>query len=209
MRDALRPVLPRVAPRRIEDTPWYLRLLLRHLGGRHKRLPEDMLVWARSPLLMLAVTAMRALLERRASPLDPRLRGLIELRVAQLNRCAYRADLAGAALLEQGVGVAGIEAVAAWWESPLFGPEERTVLAYAEAMSQPEHGASARHHARLRCFLDEEAVVELTALVAFHNLASKFDAALGLPSRGWCPARTMPGAAPAAPPPPPRDASPR
>jgi alkylhydroperoxidase family enzyme len=47
--------------------------------------------------------------------------------------------------------------------------------------------------ARLRAHLDEDAVVELTGLVAFQNLSSKFNAALAVPAQGFCrlPPRAM------------------
>ena len=33
---------------------------------------------------------------------------------------------------------------------------------------------------------DDDAVVELTGLVAFQNLSSKFNSALGVPAQGFC-----------------------
>lgn len=36
--------------------------------------------------------------------------------------------------------------------------------------------------------LDEQETLELTALAAFQNLSSKFNAALGVPAQGFCPA---------------------
>ncbi|OGA47217.1 MAG: hypothetical protein A3F74_16525 [Betaproteobacteria bacterium RIFCSPLOWO2_12_FULL_62_58] len=40
--------------------------------------------------------------------------------------------------------------------------------------------------ARLKRHFDEDAVIELTALVAFQNLSSKFNATLGVPPQGFC-----------------------
>ena len=34
--------------------------------------------------------------------------------------------------------------------------------------------------------LDDGAIVELPALIAFQNMSSKFNAALGVPSQGFC-----------------------
>jgi alkylhydroperoxidase family enzyme len=38
----------------------------------------------------------------------------------------------------------------------------------------------------LRTHYDEDAIVELPALIAFENFSSKFNAALDLPSQGFC-----------------------
>ena len=40
--------------------------------------------------------------------------------------------------------------------------------------------------ARLRAHFDEDAMVELTALIAFQNMSSKFNAALGVAPQGFC-----------------------
>ncbi len=40
--------------------------------------------------------------------------------------------------------------------------------------------------ARLRAHLDEDAIVELTALIAFQNMSSRLNAALDVPPQGFC-----------------------
>jgi alkylhydroperoxidase family enzyme len=39
---------------------------------------------------------------------------------------------------------------------------------------------------RLKKHFDDNAIVELTALIAFQNLSSKFNSALGVPPQGFC-----------------------
>jgi alkylhydroperoxidase family enzyme len=38
----------------------------------------------------------------------------------------------------------------------------------------------------LKGFFDEDAIVELTGLIAFQNMSSKFNSALGIPAQGFC-----------------------
>jgi len=38
----------------------------------------------------------------------------------------------------------------------------------------------------LRRYLDDDGIVELTALIAFQNMSSKFNSALGVPAQGLC-----------------------
>jgi alkylhydroperoxidase family enzyme len=40
--------------------------------------------------------------------------------------------------------------------------------------------------AKLRRHFDDDAIVELTGLIAFQNLSSKFNSALDVPSQGFC-----------------------
>jgi len=39
---------------------------------------------------------------------------------------------------------------------------------------------------RLKAFFDDDGVVELTGLIAFQNLSSKFNSALDVPAQGFC-----------------------
>jgi alkylhydroperoxidase family enzyme len=42
------------------------------------------------------------------------------------------------------------------------------------------------HFERLGAELDDDAIIELTALIAFQNLSSKFNAALNVTPQGFC-----------------------
>ena len=38
----------------------------------------------------------------------------------------------------------------------------------------------------LRSYFDDDRIVELTGLIAFQNMSSKFNSALGVPAQGFC-----------------------
>jgi alkylhydroperoxidase family enzyme len=38
----------------------------------------------------------------------------------------------------------------------------------------------------LKAWFDQDGIVELTGLIAFQNLSSKFNAALDVPAQGFC-----------------------
>jgi len=65
-------------------------------------------------------------------------------------------------------------------------------LEYAEAITYPGQQVSDELMARLRDFFDEDALVELTGLVAFQNLSSKFNSALDVPAQGFCRLPSLP-----------------
>jgi alkylhydroperoxidase family enzyme len=67
--------------------------------------------------------------------------------------------------------------------SPLFDERERVALEYADSMTITGRDVSNELFARLRTFFDDDALVELTELIAWENASSKFNRALRIPSQ--------------------------
>ena len=82
-----------------------------------------------------------------------------------------------------GVSDDKIEAVTDYANSPLFTQEERLALEFADAMTITGRDVSEELFQRLRGLFDEEALVELTATIAWENASSKFNRALRVPSQ--------------------------
>jgi alkylhydroperoxidase family enzyme len=72
-----------------------------------------------------------------------------------------------------------------WRESSAYTEVERAAIEYAEAMSLTPPAVTDDHVARLRAFLDEAQVVELTMMIAVENQRARFNTALGLTSQGF------------------------
>jgi alkylhydroperoxidase family enzyme len=83
-----------------------------------------------------------------------------------------------------GVSDAKILALADYAASPLYSEPERVALEYADAMTLSGREVSDELFARLRRFYDDDALVELTAIIAWENASSKFNRALRIPSQG-------------------------
>ncbi len=77
-----------------------------------------------------------------------------------------------------------ILALADYATSPLFSEEERLALEYADAMTITGREVGDDLFARLRERYDDDALVELTAIIAWENASSKFNRALRVPSQG-------------------------
>jgi alkylhydroperoxidase family enzyme len=71
-----------------------------------------------------------------------------------------------------------------WEASALFDEVERLVLEYADAITITGRDVSDELFGRLRAQFDDDAVVELTEVVAWENASSKFNRALRVPSQG-------------------------
>lgn len=166
--------------------PWFLRPFFWKQRRKYGAVLEPALLWARSPWLFATVALLYGALDRRSSPIEPSLRSLITVRVSQLNGCAFCIDINSAELLKRGVAPGKAEALADWRTSDLFDDRERAVLDYAEKMTDSTQRVDAAVMDRLRRHFDDDAIVELTGLIAFQNLSSKFNAALDVPAQGFC-----------------------
>ena len=61
---------------------------------------------------------------------------------------------------------------------------ERAALEYADRMTITGREVDDELFARLRRLFDDDALVELTAIIAWENASSKFNRALRIPSQG-------------------------
>ena len=84
---------------------------------------------------------------------------------------------------ELGVSDEKILALENYAESSLYDEREKTVLEYADAMTLSDRDVDDELFARLQNYFDEEALVELTAVIAWENSSSKFNRALRVPSQ--------------------------
>jgi len=165
---------------------WYLRPFFWNQQRKYGQVLDAALMWARSPKLFLGVAILYGMIDRRRSPIDPALRSLITVRVSQINWCAFCVDINSATLLKRGASPERVEALARWRDSTLFTDRERAALDYAEAMTRSDLRVSDANVAALRAHFDDDAIIELTALIAFQNMSSKFNSALAVPPQGFC-----------------------
>jgi alkylhydroperoxidase family enzyme len=84
---------------------------------------------------------------------------------------------------QAGVSAERLEALHDYSNSPLFDERERVALEYADAMTLPNQEIGDQIFNRLRRHFDDDALVELTMIIAWENSSSKFNHALGIPSQ--------------------------
>jgi alkylhydroperoxidase family enzyme len=82
-----------------------------------------------------------------------------------------------------GVSDEKIDALQNYPDSELYSDAERIALELADAMTITGRNVSDELFARLRSFYDDDAIVELTATIAWENASSKFNRALRVPSQ--------------------------
>lgn len=176
----------RISPKPLGACPWYLKPFFWNQKRKYGAVLESALVWARAPKAFLGVAFLYGMIDRRTSPIEPALRSLITVRVSQLNGCRFCVDLNSATLLKRGVSLEKVEALSDWQSSAFFDERERAALEFAEAVTVRSNAIDEELSGRLQRLFDQDTIVELTALIAFQNLSSKFNAALGVPPQGFC-----------------------
>jgi alkylhydroperoxidase family enzyme len=87
---------------------------------------------------------------------------------------------------ELGVSDEKILALEEYATSPLYEEKERVAQEYADRMTLTDQDVDDELFSRLRGFFDDEALVELTAAIAWENSSSKFNRALRVPSQRLC-----------------------
>ncbi|MTH46856.1 carboxymuconolactone decarboxylase family protein [Intestinirhabdus alba] len=142
--------------------------------------------WGRMPFLFWLVALFVGFLERRRARLTPVLRALLMTRVSQVCHCAFCVDANSLRLAERCGAMEKVLAVATWHTSTLFSEEERAALAYADAVTATPPRVDAALKAQMKQHFSDEAISEMTALLAFQNLSARFNAALEIPSQGLC-----------------------
>jgi alkylhydroperoxidase family enzyme len=133
---------------------------------------------------------------RRWKALDAELTCYARMASAGVIGCSWCLDYGYFPARNDGVDLGKVRQVPRWRESGVFGPLERDVLEYAEAVSTTPLTVTDGMVARLVEQLGAPAVVELTQVVALENMRSRFNCAAGLQSQGFSDACELPLAAP-------------
>jgi AhpD family alkylhydroperoxidase len=175
-----------VAPKPLNQYPAYLQPLFWLQRRKYGAVLQSGLLWARVPRIFSALALLYGAIDRRSSPIPPQLRSLITVRVSQINWCSFCVDLNSASLLERGASQEKLEALGNWQESRLFDEKERAALEYAEVVTRSDLRVNQELMTRVKRYFDGDDLVELTALISFQNMSSKFNSALGVEPQGFC-----------------------
>jgi len=118
--------------------------------------------------------------KKHISSLTPELKSLVELRVSQINGCAYCLDLHSKEARREGVSQQKLDCLPAAPESGLFTPRELSALAWAEKITNIQSGLNQAKDVKV--LLDEfseEEIVDLTLVVALMNCLNRIAISMG------------------------------
>jgi AhpD family alkylhydroperoxidase len=103
----------------------------------------------------------------RKGKIDQKLAHLIELRVSQINSCAYCLDMHWKDAVAHGESEQRLYGLSAWRHSPYYSERERAALAWAEAVTNVDIPDEVYAEAGSQ-FTDEE-LIDLTIIVTTIN----------------------------------------
>lgn len=144
----------------------------------------------------LFIKAMELATTLHQSPIFKELGDLVNIRVSQLNGCAFCLDMHIKEAKIHGERELRLYHVAVWRESPLFNDRERAALEWTELVTKlPEHGIPEAAFERVREHFNEKEVSDLTFAVGLINYWNRLsisfavvpgsaDAAFGLDKAG-------------------------
>ena len=176
----------RVTVKQLKEYPWILRSFFWNQKRKYGEILIPGLLWARVPKLFASVALLYGALDRKSSPINPELRSLVTVRVSQINWCNFCVDINSATLVKRSGSSEKVDKLAQWKDSDLFDEKEKVVLEYTEAITYTDQHVTDELVNRLKGFFDDDGVVELTGLITFQNLSSKFNSALDVPAQGFC-----------------------
>ena len=109
---------------------------------------------------------------------DAKLRALVELRVSQINGCAFCLDMHANEARHLGEAQQRLDCVAAWREAPFFTDRERAALAWAESLTLvADTRAPDEVYNEVKKHFTEKELVDLTAGIGMINLWNRMSVA--------------------------------
>lgn len=114
----------------------------------------------------------------RKSGLDNKLIALAELRVSQLNGCAYCCSFHNQELRDMGLHQEVLDRLPGWKHSKAFDHQQELVLQWAEAITLMQEDLSSLREMLDKQFTPKE-VVELTASISLMNALNRLRITLG------------------------------
>ena len=126
------------------------------------------------------------------SALDESLKSFAHMAVAAQVGCSWCLDIGYFQAQNGELDMVKASQVPRWRESDVFTALERDVMEYAEAMTNTPPTVTDELSARLLDAMGPAALVELTVFVAFNNLSTRSNVALGVTSQGFSDACEIP-----------------
>jgi len=111
---------------------------------------------------------------------DAKLRALIELRVSQINGCAYCLNLHSQEAREAGETQQRLDVLSAWHETTFFTEPERAALTWAEAITRlGDDPVSDELYNEMRRHFSEKEIVDQTLVIAAMNAWNRLSITFG------------------------------
>jgi AhpD family alkylhydroperoxidase len=176
--------MARMEPRPEERAGLFVRFAYWMARRRLGKVPVPIGIMAHSRWILAASAGYELALER-AGRADARLKQLAVLRTAMMIGCRFCIDIGAALAPRSGVTEEELRDLVDPEASGRFSELDKRVIRYAEAMSGCPMVVPEGLFASLLAVLGPEAMVELTAAIAWENHRARFNHAFGATEEGY------------------------
>ena len=142
--------------------------------------------WGIVPRLMLGMNFFFKLISSKKSMIDASLRTLISVRISQINNCEFCVDMNSHLFFESKGETEKISQLKSWQANNIYSQREQVALEYAETVTITGRNVTPELQSKLIQQFKKEEIIELTAIIAYQNLSSKFNSALDIKPNGFC-----------------------
>ena len=142
--------------------------------------------WGIVPRLMLGMNFLFKLISSKKSKIDAGLRTLISVRISQINNCEFCIDMNSHLFFESKGENEKINHLKSWRTNNIYSTREHIALEYAETVTITGRNVTQELQSKLLQQFNKEEIIELTAIIAYQNLSSKFNSALDIKPNGFC-----------------------
>ena len=142
--------------------------------------------WGIVPRLMLGMNFFFKLISSKKSGIDASLRTLVSVRISQINNCEFCIDMNSHLFFESKGETEKINQLKSWQANNLYSAREQVALEYAETVTITGRNVTPELQTKLLQHFKKEEIIELTAIIAYQNLSSKFNSALDIKPNGFC-----------------------
>jgi AhpD family alkylhydroperoxidase len=108
------------------------------------------------------------------------------VKISQINNCEFCIDMNSHLFFESKGETEKINQLKNWQGSNVYSLKEKVALEYAETITITGRSVSKELQAKLLEHFKKEEIIELTAIIAYQNLSSKFNSALDIKPNGFC-----------------------
>ncbi|MBW2091012.1 MAG: carboxymuconolactone decarboxylase family protein [Deltaproteobacteria bacterium] len=164
--------MPKIPYARIEDTPKKIQDFFAKIQANNPRIMNIHRMLAHSPAAVREFLRFGNRLLFRAE-LDPRLRELAIIRVAEMHKASYEWVQHVPIALRCGVSREQIESMRNWRNSPHFTDEDKVILAFTEEVIRNSR-PSEKTFAEATKFLNQASLVELTLSIGYWSMVAMF-----------------------------------
>ncbi|WP_181784863.1 carboxymuconolactone decarboxylase family protein [Pseudonocardia pini] len=161
------------------------RLVYRLARRRFGLVPEPFAIARHHRGLFWAGLLSELAYEKASTALPAPVREIAVYRVATVVGCSWCVDFGTMLQRLEGLDVDRLRRIADFGTDPLFTPQERLAIRYADAMTATPTTVTDELFAELERAFDRAGVLELTQSIAMENLRARANHALGIVDQGF------------------------